>query len=286
MYENSSLKYFLVWIDPATGDVTKIGNGSTLMAGAGSATIDQANRRYIFCNYNLSGFYLYAMDLVTGNLIYNNLIPIDAGDNVGDMEYDNATQKLYGIHRDANIVWPLALDLLSFDAQLKGRSTAAVSWKILDVAGDEQFELEHSTDGKIFTSIATIKAQKGKENYSFGHEMTASSNYYRLRTTEISGRSAYSKVARVLLPAAITNVGLLPNIITGNATLHITSSGSDKADLVITDATGRLVYKNAHELQKGKNAVMLDLSSVAGGSYTLHVDVNNKATVPLKFVKL
>ena len=284
--ESASQLYFLVWIDPATGVVTKIGNGSSLMAGTGSGTIDQSNRRYIFCNYNLGGFYLYAMSLVTGDLIYNNLIPLDQGDNVGDMEYDNVRQKLFGIHWDAVISPPLAIHLASFDAQRKGKSTAIVSWKALGLAGNEQFEVEHSADGRTFATIANLTARKGKEDYSVDHQMQEGNNYYRLRTTEIDGEISYSNIVRLSLSPLITDVVLLPNIVSDKTTLHITTGDNNKAALLVTDAIGKQVYKGSAELQKGLNPIVLDLSFLALGSYTMQVVVGNEAPIPLKFVKL
>lgn len=90
--------YTLVSINTTTGLITRIGTGTTFGRGNGSCTIDEANQQYIY-DYSTGGsvFYIAAMDIATGNLISNNLIPLSNGSNIHSIAYDNTKNNLYGM---------------------------------------------------------------------------------------------------------------------------------------------------------------------------------------------
>lgn len=99
LLQNSS-KTFLVLINTSTGVITKIGNGTTYGFGGGASTIDELNRRYMYC-YTVNGtYYVAVIDITTGNLMYNNPILFANGGNINTLEYDNVKKKLYGQHWD------------------------------------------------------------------------------------------------------------------------------------------------------------------------------------------
>lgn len=103
MYENTSQLFFLVWIDQSTGVVTQIGNGTTSANGNGGATIDEANRRFIFSYADQNGYHLSVMDLDNGSILFNNDISLDIDDNFHSVTYDNTRHKLFAIHWDSLI---------------------------------------------------------------------------------------------------------------------------------------------------------------------------------------
>ena len=103
----------LVSINPVSGAVTSIGLGIPYSIGGGgpyfngatgSSTIDETNQRYYYIYSTASTtYYLAALDIATGNLISNNLIPLNAGDNISSISFDNVKGKLFGMQWDANI---------------------------------------------------------------------------------------------------------------------------------------------------------------------------------------
>jgi len=101
LYDNNN--YFLCSINPSTGDVTKIGTGSTLL-NCGSAAIDAKNNQFMCIYFASDDYHITTFDLVTGNIVYDKIInPLpDPIDNVLSLKYDNTREKLFSIHWDNN----------------------------------------------------------------------------------------------------------------------------------------------------------------------------------------
>ena len=94
---------YLISINITTGVVTRIGNGFPFGIGGGSSTIDKINQRFIY-TYTTGGstFYVTTVDIASGNVISNKLIPLDPSDNIHSIAYDNVKHKLFGIQWDAD----------------------------------------------------------------------------------------------------------------------------------------------------------------------------------------
>lgn len=94
---------YLVSINTTTGVLTTIGNEPTFGIGGGSSAIDRINQGYIYV-YSTGGstFYIATLDIATGNVISNKLLPLGSGDNIHSIAFDNIRGKLYGIQWDAD----------------------------------------------------------------------------------------------------------------------------------------------------------------------------------------
>jgi len=93
--------YTLVSINTITGFITRIGTGTTFGNGNSSSSIDQINQLYYYTyTTGANVYYIATMDIATGNLISNNLIPLSIGSNIHSISYDNIKNNLYGIFWD------------------------------------------------------------------------------------------------------------------------------------------------------------------------------------------
>lgn len=104
LLQNSNTQIcYLVSINTISGVMTKIGNGSLFGIGGGSSSIDKIHQRYMYI-YTTGGstYYITNIDIATGNIIANKLIPLSNGDNIHSIAFDNIKGKLYGIQWDAN----------------------------------------------------------------------------------------------------------------------------------------------------------------------------------------
>lgn len=182
--------------------------------------------------------------------------------------------------------WPLAIHLADFSARQTPGGNVVINWEALGLEGTEQFFVEHSTDGKNFTTIATQKAVQDQSKYAASHkELANGNNYYRLRSVELSGEVSYSNIVRLNGKAGASQAALLPNMVTDKATLQLTAGDAGKAQLRVLDITGREVYQQEVNINTGTNAIMLDLHTLPVAAYTLQVIMNNEM-IPVKFVKL
>ena len=186
-------------------------------------------------------------------------------------------------------MWPLAIELLDFTAQLQDNNSALLNWQVSQSSDAGMFEIEHGTDGENFTRIGELAAVAGKTGYSNIHRGLAEGrNYYRLRVTDNAGKSGYSKIAVVSTTAAagVEVISLSPNPVTGIGVVSISSAESTQAEIRILDAVGRVLYKGSHELTKGTGSISLDMNQLAQGNYTLHVITEAGNATPVKFSKL
>lgn len=105
----SSQKEFLVNINPTDGTYTLINHlpaVNYIVIGPSYTTYDKNNHRYIFQGIDTSGIhFLYSVNAITGNIISKPLFPVlqNQGDNIIELQYDNSTEMLYGLHWDNSL---------------------------------------------------------------------------------------------------------------------------------------------------------------------------------------
>ncbi len=99
--EDSGNSVFLAKIDVTTGVYDKIGESKTNLYIGGSATIDEANKLYLYIYRQSQSYYLAALSLIDGEIIFNQPVSIEDTDNLIDLEFDNVTGKLYSKHWDS-----------------------------------------------------------------------------------------------------------------------------------------------------------------------------------------
>ena len=191
------------------------------------------------------------------------------------------------------------LELVDFNAKKvsppapKGGDGDAVlvTWKTVNEDNVSHFEVERSTDGKTFTTIANVTARNTKvtNSYSIVDEFpptpkggaatgTAASTspplgaggaiYYRLKMIDLDGSINYSKTV------SVDNNGkngrslkITPSVSSDVVTIETTSS--DAATLSFVDVLGRVVLTK--QLNANANIVTTELSvsSLPNGVYTV-----------------
>jgi hypothetical protein len=103
---------------------------------------------------------------------------------------------------DCNAVLPL--ELITFLGEVIARNeanggSALLNWQTIAEINVNNFELEKSTEGKVFTTIARRNALNGAPNstpsvYSAIDDKFTESSYYRLKINDLDGISNYSKI--------------------------------------------------------------------------------------------
>jgi hypothetical protein len=105
----SAQKEFLINVEPSTGTYNLINHlpgVNYIVVGPSYTTYDKNHHRYIFNGIDTSGInYLYSVNAITGNIISKPLFPVlqTPGDNIIELQYDNSTDMLYGLHWDYNL---------------------------------------------------------------------------------------------------------------------------------------------------------------------------------------
>jgi len=139
---------------------------------------------------------------------------------------------------------PLPVSLTQFTAQLSGR-TVQLSWQTASEVNSDHFVVERSLDGHTFTTLQTLPAAGNSSVVRTYTALDAQAGatgvpilYYRLRSVDQNGTSAYSAVQAVALTPAGAGLALFPNPAKSGTTLLGAGAGSQ---VQVFDAIGRIV---------------------------------------------
>ncbi len=149
----------------------------------------------------------------------------------------------------------LPITLLSFSASNKAQDNL-LSWKTATEINNAHFILEHSRDGKIFSSIAKVKAAGNSnttQDYSFVHEhVSRGIHYYRLKQVDYDGQYSYAQVISVSVSRGARTLAVYPNPVISEAT--VTAQYDDF--VFIFDMPGNKVMQ--HDIHAGETTISID----------------------------
>jgi hypothetical protein len=153
---------------------------------------------------------------------------------------------------------PLPLRWGKVMANCKGNAVQ-VQWETLQEEAVKHFEVEKSTSGNQWNTIATVQA-KGNSNvlqkYGYTDATITAIGFYRVRSVDHDGKVSYSPV---LKPSACNNafsLTMIPNPAGDNALLEV---------VITTGSDGRLHYQKELQLSPGLNKIPLSLHTLAPG---------------------
>jgi len=180
---------------------------------------------------------------------------------------------------------PLPLKLLAFTATAQSgkTNTALLNWTAAEQVNTSRFEIERSTNGKIYTAIGTVQAAgnyAGKMDYTFTDANAQNgTNYYRLKMVDIDCQSTYSPVKTVLFgDAASVNVYIAPNPTRGQFYVK----GLTASSIVnVIDMSGKVLqtYSGVNQYS------MVNISHLPSGVYLVQVIEEGKFVGTFKVVK-
>jgi hypothetical protein len=139
-----------------------------------------------------------------------------------------------------------------------------LSWATATEINNDYFTIERSADGKQFTELFR-QAGAGNSVKELSYSTTDRNplegrSYYRLKQTDYDGSFAYSSVQSVFI-GSTNNVKLsiFPNP-AGNETITLLATGlkGEKAQVIVTDITGRVVFTQDAQLQNQAEEVELN----------------------------
>lgn len=187
----------------------------------------------------------------------------------------------------------LPVTVSSFTGRTEG-SVNILQWSTATETNNKGFELQRSADGRNFTSFATIatKAENGNSasalNYQYSDVRPLSgTNYYRLKQIDKDGKFNYSDI--VTLKSKATDIrisSVYPNPSRNELNLVIASPTLEKATIVVTDLTGKVILQRATQLVAGDTQELLNVQSLSAGTYMVKIIcANGCETAVQRFVK-
>jgi Secretion system C-terminal sorting domain len=153
---------------------------------------------------------------------------------------------------------PLPLELVDFKAEDKG-GKIQLNWTTANEINNAYFDIEHSSDSKIFNKIGQVKGAgtvNTKQYYSFLSEKPLNGiNYYRLKQVDFDGKTDYSNIISIQQKGK-SKVKIYPSVTSGELKIE----GTD--NFVVFNTNGQTVLS-----QSSKNERTFNLSNLASGIY-------------------
>lgn len=180
----------------------------------------------------------------------------------------------------------LPVKWLSFTAQKGTNNTIVLDWKTTEEINNSHFDVQRSADGISYSVIGSVpagKAYNGVETYTFTDASPlAGLNYYRLNQVDKDGTSHLSKTITMSIDGSSAPWRVYPNPAGSNTALYVNTNVA-KLQLVLTDASGKVLYTNKVGAATTGQKVNIPVQGLAKGVYMLKVS-SEKSTHTEKIV--
>lgn len=180
---------------------------------------------------------------------------------------------------------PLETDIISFSGNLTASGTR-LDWTTSREEGAIQFAVEKSSDGRSFTTVATLPGSggTGQVNYYHWSEGEPSSViYYRIRLIT-SGRQKISRIVRLSPAATELDFHHVRNPFNDQLIAEVSTREAQVIHLQLIDNAGQIIRRQQYALTAGSNSLQLDTSSIPSGLYTVQLQ-SGTAMVSKKLLK-
>ena len=147
-----------------------------------------------------------------------------------------------------------------------------LQWKVLNDLNIQTYTIQRSTNGTTFENIGIVNAinNGSKENdYSFlDTKANNTTVYYKLLINEKNGVTQHSWIVS-LTNKVVDQIKVYPVPVKNAVTIQFTQAETKTQNIQITEVNGKVVYNKMHILSIGNNALNIDMSSFAAGTYFL-----------------
>jgi hypothetical protein len=159
-----------------------------------------------------------------------------------------------------------------------------LNWQVLNNETIDSFLVESSYDGKLFTIINRLEANKEMYGevayYGFDEPFTnhAQAVYYRIRLLNKDGEIKDSRIISLYIPSAYDkDIIVYPNPVTEKyVQVSIKSYENALGDIHIMDQQGKIIMRRKESFRRGQNVSTIYLPAQQNGIYYVIVRINNK----------
>jgi uncharacterized repeat protein (TIGR01451 family) len=178
---------------------------------------------------------------------------------------------------------------LSFKASLTD-DRSLLQWSVKDEFNIDNYEVEYSTDGTHFTTLARVKSKgnnTGTNTYQFIDEANtfATTRYYRLKVTGTRGGDTYSTILKLSMKS-LQVARIQPNPFDKLITVQLSLKSADQLQMRLVDMYGRVVYKSNQQLGKGTHSLSVQVpAGLPSGTYVMELMTGNDDLYQQKLIK-
>jgi len=186
----------------------------------------------------------------------------------------------------------LSCNIVTFKGALQGKSVQ-LEWTALCDQEADYFIVERSIDGNTFTYLDLVKVGTGANKRTTFHDaddvafVKSAFVYYRLKTVTAQSKISFSSV--VVIPLndnSRQGVRIVPNPVTSQLRLTVTSLSKQKADIQIFDENGKVMMNTSENVIAGNNyLVFSETERYPMGVYYLRIKLDGNV-ITRKFNKV
>jgi hypothetical protein len=165
---------------------------------------------------------------------------------------------------------PVALTYINATCTDKGTKLV---WKTATEINSDHFEIEKGSNGADWNLIGSIKAignSTVENQYQFiDHE--ASNALYRLKQIDKDAKFTYSSLVKADCKTEQQTLSVYPVPAKNILHIQLSSTKNDRATVQFMDMLGKVQKQQTIILQKGNNAIPLNIQSLIAGTYLLKI---------------
>jgi hypothetical protein len=180
---------------------------------------------------------------------------------------------------------PLPVSFVSIQATKK-ENHVAVLWTVENEINIDHYAIEHSSDGKNFTSFATLKATGMNQYQLLDENPFGTVSYYRVKALDKNSAFSYSRVVKVSTEN-IPFVSAYPNPVKSDRIVTIKLSNVEKStiNLKMVANNGQIVYTKSINHAGGSVDYPIHIEKkILKGNYTIEVSNGNNLKSVVKLV--
>jgi hypothetical protein len=203
----------------------------------------------------------------------------------------NNTPSSYAPNRFNIVFTPagvMAVTFTSIKAFLQNASIE-VEWQAQNEQNLEKYEVQVSVDGTNYGSAYTVQANNFPvSNYSWlDVNPYQGYNYFRIKSTDLSGKVVYSKVVTVLTPDANTTISIYPNPVkNGIINLQMTNQPAGNYGIRLFNKLGQVIISKQISHPGGTSIESIQLNKfVAKGIYQLEVTKTDGSIITMDVIQ-
>ncbi|TZF82097.1 T9SS type A sorting domain-containing protein [Pedobacter sp. BS3] len=174
----------------------------------------------------------------------------------------------------ANYIEPnlLPVTLVSFTAQKQGPA-AQLSWTTASEQNNLRFDIERSTDGKIFTVIGSRDGAGNStvdQHYAYtDYQPEQGVNYYRLVQYDYNGKATVFDPKAVDFGIGGSSLKVLSSPGSSELQVSISAEKASSGKLYVYSVQGKKLVEQTALLNKGANMLTVDASGLQPGIYVI-----------------
>ncbi len=188
-----------------------------------------------------------------------------------------------------SLIAQLDMAFLSDFSSISNNSVNRLSWTILKNHGVKSFDVERSTNGIDFKTVAVVKATEkfNTENYIYSDTITSGDIImYRLKVVSKTQHEFYSKIILIKSKLPVTyGIKIMGNPVKDQLSFNYNPKNVQQADVKIYNLSGKVIFNQNISCLTGNNFITIPLNpGFTPGMYVIEIN-NGILSQTEKFIK-